>query len=254
MRNQGKKIYFSELDRMFARIKSRFNNLLFFDQMSPAELKKLNEMWQRRSPKRWDEFTEAEQKALAKEQAQLQRENKREQEWDSIRKFLQRGIDIKSDDPNSELFRTTKELLDIVDRAQKEPLSVSKYEQQKFCTGLDRYKVLLKAELNRQPKEKPAETGGNATAEKIINIENFRGILADDVQAEIVQTGDHSSIHKQTITGEKKKGIIRKILKIIVKVISAIVIGIIVAIVIDILGDFGWLQSIKEFIYNELPK
>jgi hypothetical protein len=54
---------------------------------------------------------------------------------------------------------------------------------------------------------------------------------------------------------EKKKGIIWKILKIIVKVIGAIVIGIIVAIVIDILGDFGWLRLIKEFIYNGmLPK
>ncbi len=147
----------SEVDKMFARIKSRFLNRLSIDQMSPAKLKKLNEMWQGRKPKRWDDFTKEEQKALAKEQAQLQREGKRDEEWDSIRKFLQRGIDIKSDDPNSELFRTAKELLDIVDRAQKEPLSVSKYEQQKFCTGLDRYKVLLKAELNRQLKEKPVK-------------------------------------------------------------------------------------------------
>jgi hypothetical protein len=111
----------------------------------------------------------------------------------------------------------------------------------------------IKAKLEYQ-NEKPAETGQNATPAKTINIKNFKGILADDVQAEIVQTGDHSSTHKQTITGEKKEGIIRKILKIIVKVIGAIVIGIIVAIVIDILGDFGWLQSIKEFIYSSLPK
>jgi len=148
----------SELDKTFAMIESRFENLLFFDQMSPAELKKLNEMWRRSKPKRWDEFTEAEQKALAKEQAQLQRENKREQEWDSIRKFLQMGVDIKRDDPNSELYKTAKELQDIVDKAQAEPLSVSKYERRKFRTGLGRYKALLKAEMKRQRKVKPAGT------------------------------------------------------------------------------------------------
>lgn len=174
----------AELDKMFARIKSRFNNLLFFDQMSPAELKKLNEMWRRAKPMRWDDFTEEQQKALAKEQAQLQRENKREQEWDSIRKFLQIGIDIKSDDPNSELYKTAKELQDIVDKAQAESLSVSKYEQQKFCTGFDRYKVLLKAELNRQLKEKPAETGQKDEGSKImitarIGEENWEAIRGE---------------------------------------------------------------------------
>jgi hypothetical protein len=101
---------------------------------------------------------------------------------------------------------------------------------------------------------KSEETGGNATPAKIINIENFRGVLADDIQAEIVQTGDNSSVHEQTITGEKKKGVICKILKVIVKIIGAIVIGIIVAVVIDILGDFGWLQSIKALIYSGLSK
>ncbi len=154
----------SKVDKMFSRIKSRFKNLLFFDQMSPAELKKLNEMWRRAKPKRWDEFTEEEQKALAEEQAQLQRENQREQEWDSIRKFLQMGIDIKSDDPNSELYKTAKELQDIVDKAQADPLSVSKYEQRKFCTGLDQYKALLKAESKL--KGKPAGTRENASPPK----------------------------------------------------------------------------------------
>lgn len=37
--------------------------------------------------------------------------------------------------------------------------------------------------------------------------------------------------------------------------IVTIIGGLIVAILIDIFGDFGWLQSIKEFIYNILhPK
>lgn len=89
------------------------------------------------------------------------------------------------------------------------------------------------------------ETGGSATPAKIINIENFRGILADDVQAEIVQTGDSSSIHKQTIPKEKEKNIIWKILKII---------GAIAAL-LTILHYLEWLEPIKAFIHNMLwPK
>ncbi len=146
----------SELDEMFARIKSRFKNRMLFDQMSKRELNKLNKMFRRAKPKRLNELTEAERKTYEKEQAKLYREAELEQEWDEIREFLKIGIKIKSDDPSSELFRTAKELLDIVDRAQTEPLSVSKNEQQKFCTGLDRYKELLKAEF--KSGKKTAET------------------------------------------------------------------------------------------------
>jgi len=93
--------------------------------------------------------------------------------------------------------------------------------------------------------QKPAETEQNTTPAKIINIGNFKGILGD-VQAENVQTGNHASIHKQTVTTEKKKGILKKLLKWLVGVIGAIVVGIIVTVVTDILGDFGWIERIKR--------
>lgn len=93
--------------------------------------------------------------------------------------------------------------------------------------------------------EQPAETERNAIPAKIFNIGSFKGVLGD-IQAENVQTGDYSSIHKQPITAERKRGIIKKILKIV----GAIVVAVIAAIVVDIFADFGWLQSIKEFIYN----
>jgi hypothetical protein len=70
-----------------------------------------------------------------------------------------------------------------------------------------------------------------------------------DIQAENLQIGS-GSIHKQQVTDEKKKGIIGKLLKIIASIIGAIVVSVIAAIVVDIFTDFGWLQSIKEFIYN----
>ena len=119
----------------------------------------------------------------------------------------------------------------------------------------DRWDILMRkldmCVSSGEQQEKPAETGGNAITAKIINIGNFKGVLGD-IQAENVQTGDYSSIHKQPITVEKKRGIIGKILKVIVKIIGAIIVGIIVTVVTDILGNFGWLQSIKEFIYNNL--
>ena len=86
--------------------------------------------------------------------------------------------------------------------------------------------------------EKLAERGQN-----IINIEKFNGVLGD-VQAENVQTGDHSSIHKPPVTEKKEKGIFRKLLKII----GIVIVAIIAAIVVDILGDLGWLESIKNLI------
>ncbi len=159
----------SKLDKTFAMIESRFENLLFFDQMSPTKLKKLNEMLRRAEPKHLSEATEDERKAHAKEQAQHYREWKREQQWDEIREFLQIGIDIKSDDTNSELYKTAKELQDIVDKSQAEPLLVSKHEKRKFRTVLGRYKALLKAELKaeqEQPKKSAEKDRESKNGEK----------------------------------------------------------------------------------------
>jgi hypothetical protein len=89
---------------------------------------------------------------------------------------------------------------------------------------------------------KSAEAGQNATSTTIINIDKIDklGVLGN-VQAESVQTGDYSSIHKQTITGENNKSIIWKILKII---------GAIAAL-LTILHYLGWLEPIKALL---LPK
>lgn len=59
--------------------------------------------------------------------------------------------------------------------------------------------------------EQPAEAEQKTPA-KITNIGNFKGVLGD-VQAENVQTGNYSSIHKQT--EEKNKGKIKAIVTIV---------------------------------------
>jgi len=94
------------------------------------------------------------------------------------------------------------------------------------------------------PNEKPEETEQKTTPAKIINIENFKGILGD-VQAENVQTGNHASTHKQTVTAEKKKGILKKILKWLVGIIGTIV-------VTDILSDLGLIKWIRIVFHNIL--
>jgi len=95
--------------------------------------------------------------------------------------------------------------------------------------------------------EKPEGTEEKATSAKIINIENFKGILGD-VQAGNLQIAQDASIHEQSVIKEKKKGILRRLLKII----GAIVVGIIVTVVTDILGDFGWIERIKTIVHNIL--
>ncbi len=94
------------------------------------------------------------------------------------------------------------------------------------CGDADR-KVQDKSAL-----KEPAEAGQDATPAKIINIENFKGVLGD-VRAENVQTGDHASIYKQRKV--EKKGIVKKLLRIV---------GFLAAL-LTILHYFGWLGAIK---------
>jgi hypothetical protein len=101
----------------------------------------------------------------------------------------------------------------------------------------------------RRIKELQADLASTKPAEKEqkapINVH------MENVQAKNLQIGHDASIHEQQITEEKKKGIFIRLLK----VIGAIVVAVIAAIVVDIFADFGWLQSIKAFIYNILwPK
>ena len=100
---------------------------------------------------------------------------------------------------------------------------------------------LLRGELSPYPWRISQASGQeqNAAPEKIINIENFKGILGD-VQAENVQTGNNASIHKQTVTAEKKKGILRKIPRWIYYILGAL------AALLTVLHLLGLFEPIRR--------
>jgi hypothetical protein len=195
-----------------------------------------------------EELSEDEQAALEGEQELAKQQFEREQKIAMLRSFLQIGIKLKSDDPNSELFRTAKELLDIVDKYESEPSSVSKYEQNKYGTGISRYKELLFAELRKHSEEQVTQqnqvshfdteqTSGKADLPSKksadINIQNSNVILGDVHQPENLQIGDNTRIQKYSMI--KKIGIIGA-----------------VAAFLTILHLLGWLEPIKAFIYKIL--
>lgn len=94
--------------------------------------------------------------------------------------------------------------------------------------------------------EKPAETERNTTP--AINIQDSNVILGDVRQAENQQVGYNANINKHEKTKDKKGGIVWNLLKWFIGIIAA-------AVMTDILGDFGWIQSIKAFFYSILwPK
>jgi hypothetical protein len=70
-----------------------------------------------------------------------------------------------------------------------------------------------------------------------VNVNIFGG-----VQAGNLQIAQDASIHEQSVTEEKKKGIVRKVLKIV----GAIIVGIIASLLADILCGFGWFGRIKH--------
>jgi len=153
----------TEIDAWFNQIKSLYKTRRTFDQLNKNELKQLDEKFKELSSSK-SRFSEEKY------------EINREQEWKKIRDVLQWGIDFGSNNPDSELFKTAKELLDIIDLAEEEPLSISKYQDKKFCTGLDRYKALIKAKCRRNigkqeerlKKNKKTEKGhGNFKAQKL---------------------------------------------------------------------------------------
>lgn len=172
----------SEVDKMCRRIQSQFVISLSRNQMSDSERKKEDEMWRRAKPMRYDELTEAEQKAYDEAQAQCYREAEEARPWDEMRESLQRGIDFKSDYPDSELFRTARELLDILDLGQAEPMSVSQYEKRKFRTCLSRYKALVKAEIkkNTRKRKKSSKKAAGAGQKEIVEVKpGVFGITVD---------------------------------------------------------------------------
>ena len=146
-----------------------------------------------------EEYLEAEKEARDDERLQRKCEYARKLSKDIMKRM--------SGSPDSELFKTAKKVLDLLDEI--ETGCKSRWRELYTTT----YTLV---QLCRAKHEKPAEPGGNAAPATIINIDKVDklGVLGN-VQAESVQTGDNSSIHKQTIITEKKKGIIGKILRII---------------------------------------
>lgn len=109
----------------------------------------------------YDDMTEEDWQKEYEARKDFEQQHKNEVKFNKLRKFLHIGIEAKRDDPDSELFRTSKELLDFVDRCESDPSSVRSYEGKKFRTALITYKELLKGEATSA--EKPAETKRNTT-------------------------------------------------------------------------------------------
>jgi len=98
------------------------------------------------APASYDDMTDEDWQKEHEAQIEGERQLKHEAKFVNIRKFLHIGIEAKRDDPDSELFQTSKELLDLVDRFESDPSSVNSYERKNFRTVLIRYKELLKGE------------------------------------------------------------------------------------------------------------
>jgi hypothetical protein len=151
----------SGLDKISSRIKGQVCMEFFLDRMSPAQRKAFDESW--RNTKSWSELTEDQKKACERDEGlslEEREELKREYQNDQDRRFLQIGMALRSDEPDSELFKTSKEAVDLYNRCKKNTLSVSEYDKQKFYTVLDRYIILLEADKRKRQKEKAGKGGG----------------------------------------------------------------------------------------------
>jgi len=137
-----------------------------------------------------------------------------------------------------EAFRLIDRFISIVDRHNEDTYSWLEFISQ-WDTLVRKLNMCV---VSGEQQEQPAKTGQNAAPAKIINIENFKGVLGD-VQAENVQTGDHASINKQP-KPEKNKGKVKKILWVISAIIGTL------AALLTSLHYLGWLEPVKAFIYN----
>jgi hypothetical protein len=126
------------------------------------------------------------------------------------------------------------------DQGEYDPIAKVYYQAyrkqliQELAKKKNRIQQLAGGKAGEIKNQKPEERGGNAAPATVINIDKL-GVLGN-VQAENVQTGDYASIHKQTITTEKKKSILIRILKIT----GAIIIGIIGSFIAAILFWYFW--------------
>lgn len=72
-----------------------------------------------------------------------------EKAFAETREYLLEGIKRRRDNPDSELFQTAKELLDLFDRIESDPSSVTIYELKHLRTTLSIYEELLIGEQDR---------------------------------------------------------------------------------------------------------
>jgi len=105
------------------------------------------------------EPTDEDLEEQAKEEAEFRRDIIRERKYNVFRKYLQQGIELKKDDPDSELFKTAKQLLELLDQAESDISSISRRQLRKYKTDFSIYTQLLDSELTKQiVLKKPAET------------------------------------------------------------------------------------------------
>ncbi len=105
------------------------------------------------------EPTDEDLEEQAKEEAEFRRDIIRERKYNVLRKFLQRGIELKKDDPGSKLFKTAEQLLELLDQAESDISSIDKHQSRRYATLVPMYVQLLDSELTKQTVlKKPAET------------------------------------------------------------------------------------------------
>jgi hypothetical protein len=135
---------------------SEFVIELWLAQMSPEDRKEVEESWPNTKPIYASKLTGDELEAYCREQHEAEEALKRDEGWERMRERLLRLTDAVSNHSESELYRTAKELLNTIDKAQAEPSSVSRYESRKFRTDFRRCEALVEAEIR---KLKKVETG-----------------------------------------------------------------------------------------------
>ena len=112
------------------------------------------------------ELSEKEKSTIANTMAEVPDLIAYARKFNILRKFLQKGIKLKGNAPDSELFKTTKEALCLVDQIEGNISSATNYQLLKFKSLFVRYTELLRAELERPTETKqistPPKRGGLA--------------------------------------------------------------------------------------------
>jgi len=123
------------------------------------------------APASYDDMAEEDWQKEHEAQIEGERQLKDEEEFKAIKRTLHKGIEGKRSKPDSELFRSSKDLLDRVTRFQSDPSSVTQHEMRKFEDDLSVYFSLWRGEDDKRSEsasaEKPAETGQSTALGKL---------------------------------------------------------------------------------------